>query len=429
MSTRLNTGGSEKTEDPEASRLVVYYNRIDKILVDAIGFWKTTVDWDRGGFYGKVDYNGNPIVDAEKEMMQQVRHLWTFSNIYKYENDSREIKEICDHQFEFIRDKIYISSKKEFYKVVDSYGKSLQKGMHHYMLAFGIFALSNYAMAFPNTVYGQEALSMAKDVFYEMKNKSYDEVNGFDETVYSFRWCNDDKEINTQMHLMEAITYLYEAVKMYSDHNEEDVRSVLNNQVTLIYSKGIANQGDKFFCSRGYNKNWTVVNNWEVDYGHDIENVYLTMMAAKSLGRETEQAIINRVIELGKSVTTSAYDSNYGKWFYSGNPVSGQINEGVSNIWTNFEALNGLSTMYELTGETSYLEKFEKVLEWLEDEQMNDATKEWYYNVDDSGKPVNTDVFGAQCGWITFAWKSSYHSLRALMTRKEWIEKRIDLGQ
>jgi mannose/cellobiose epimerase-like protein (N-acyl-D-glucosamine 2-epimerase family) len=299
--------------------------------------------------------------------------------------------------------------------------------MHHYLLAFGIFALSNYAMAFPNTVYGQEALSMAKDVFYEMKNRSYDEVNGFDETVYSSRWCNDDKEINTQMHLMEAITYLYEAVKMYNDHNEEDVRSVLNNQVTLIYSKGIANQGDQYFCSRGYNKNWIVVNNWEVDYGHDIENVYLTMMAAKSLGRETEQAIINRVIELGKDVTTYAYDSNYGKWFYSGNPISGQINERVSNIWTNFEALNGLSTMYELTGETSYLEKYEKVLEWLEDEQMNDATKEWYYNVDDSGNPVNTDVFGGQCGWITFAWKSSYHSLRALMTRKEWIEQRTDL--
>ncbi|MHC4455343.1 MAG: AGE family epimerase/isomerase [Planctomycetota bacterium] len=334
---------------------------------------------------------------------------------------------MCDHQFEFIRDKIYISSKKEFYKVVDSYGNSLQEGMHHYLLAFGIFALSNYAMAFPNTVYGQEALSMAKDVFYEMKNRSYDEVNGFDETVYSSRWCNDDKEINTQMHLMEAITYLYEAVKMYNDHNEEDVRSVLNNQVTLIYSKGIANQGDQYFCSRGYNKNWIVVNNWEVDYGHDIENVYLTMMAAKSLGRETEQAIINRVIELGKDVTTYAYDSNYGKWFYSGNPISGQINERVSNIWTNFEALNGLSTMYELTGETSYLEKYEKVLEWLEDEQMNDATKEWYYNVDDSGNPVNTDVFGGQCGWITFAWKSSYHSLRALMTRKEWIEQRTDL--
>ncbi|MHC4455344.1 MAG: hypothetical protein ACYSWS_11745 [Planctomycetota bacterium] len=87
-----NIGGSEETEDPEASRLVDYHNRIDKLLVDAIGFWKTTVDWNRGGLYGKVDYIGNPIVDAEKDMMQQVRHLWTFSNIYKYEEDSSEIK-------------------------------------------------------------------------------------------------------------------------------------------------------------------------------------------------------------------------------------------------------------------------------------------------------------------------------------------------
>ncbi len=38
--------GSEEMCDPESSRLVDYYNRIDKLLCDAIVFWKPAVDWD-----------------------------------------------------------------------------------------------------------------------------------------------------------------------------------------------------------------------------------------------------------------------------------------------------------------------------------------------------------------------------------------------
>ncbi len=53
-------------------------------------------------------------------MMQQVRHLWTFANIYKHEEVSGEIKKVCDHQSKFLRDKRYISSKKEFYRVFHS---------------------------------------------------------------------------------------------------------------------------------------------------------------------------------------------------------------------------------------------------------------------------------------------------------------------
>ncbi len=33
------------------------------------------------------------------------------------------------------------------------------------------------------------------------------------------------------------------------------------------------------------------------------------------------------------------------------------------------------------------------------------------------------------CAWMSFAWKSSYHSLRALITRKLWIEERCQIGR
>jgi mannose/cellobiose epimerase-like protein (N-acyl-D-glucosamine 2-epimerase family) len=126
------------------------------------------------------------------------------------------------------------------------------------------------------------------------------------------------------------------------------------------------------------------------------------------------------VVQLGRSVTADAFDERFGKWLYSGDPIRGTPSERISNIWTNFEAANGLFTLWELTGEQAYLEKLGRVLRWLATRQRNPITGEWFYNVDDAGRPVDTDVFGNACGWMTFEWKSSYHAVRALLS----IERR-----
>ena len=166
----------------------------------------------------------------------------------------------------------------------------------------------------------------------------------------------------------------------------------------------------------------------EVDYGHEIEVVYLVMAAAKILGEDRNPDIVDRVTALGRAVSEFAYDRAHGKWFYSGNPISGQVLSRISNFWTNFEALNGLATLYDLTGESEFLHKFEGVLTWLESKQINAAVGEWYHNVDDRGRPLDQDVDNG-CAWMSFAWKSSYHSLRALITRKLWIEERCQIGR
>jgi mannobiose 2-epimerase len=396
--------------------------RIDAMLQPAIEFWKRTVDWGHGGFYGLVDYEGRPRSDADKDLIQQVRHLWTFSEIHRCEDDSPIIEAICDRQFEFVRDTLYSPVRREFHRAVSFDGVPRPGEMHPYLLAFGILGLANYATAFAGKTTGREALRIARTVFDTMVARSYDVGNGFDETAYGGRWCIDAKEINTQMHVMEATTQLLEAARVHVDPCATEISAILHNQLTLIVKRGIVKRGSRYFCSRGYAKDWTVVNVQEVDYGHDIEVVYLTMMAARALGREVQSDIVDPIVRLGRSVTVSAYDRAYGKWLYSGDPITGKAIHRVSSLWANFEALNGLSTLYQLTDEWKFLEKFERVLSWLESKQINHAVGEWYYNVDDRGRPVDTDVFGNDCAWMTFAWKSSYHSLRALMTGKRWLE-------
>jgi mannose/cellobiose epimerase-like protein (N-acyl-D-glucosamine 2-epimerase family) len=395
--------------------------RLTHLLHRSIAFWKDTVDWNSGGFYGLVDYTGRPQIDAPKNMMQQVRHLWAFSEYYRMEERSSDVKAICDHQFRFVRDCLYIPERADFHLVVNADGSPRDEGTHLYNLGFGVFGLANYASVFPHSPNGREALQMAMQVFTAMVENSFDETHGFDETIYPERWCSDAKEINTQMHLLEAITSLLEAVRIQDDPITAHVEKILGIQLNLIYSKAIVNRNERHFCSRGYDRDWTLVDDAEVDFGHEIEVVHLVMAAAKALGRDAETDILEKVVNLGRTVSATAFDSARGKWFYSGDPISGKVLRKVSNYWTNFEALLGLGTMYQLTGDNQYLVQFDAVLSWLETKQLNKKVGEWYYNVNRFGRPVNTDVFNGAGGWMTFGWKSSYHGTRTLLHLRQWI--------
>jgi hypothetical protein len=224
------------------------------------------------------------------------------------------------------------------------------------------------------------------------------------------------------MHLLEAVTELLEAARANADPAAEAIESVLRNQLRLVVTKGIVRRGRRAFCSRGYARDWAVIEDREIDFGHDIEVVFLAMGAARALGLASDRAIVDRLVSLGRSVTALAYDREHGKWLYSGNPITGKVAQRLSSIWANFEALNGLATLYDLTADVAYFDKFERVLRWLELKQANPRVGEWYYTVDDAGRPVDHDVFGNDCAWMSFAWKSSYHTLRALMARKHWLE-------
>jgi mannobiose 2-epimerase len=399
------------------------HRRLDALLQPAIAFWQGTVDWERGGFFGLVDHGGHPRPRADKDLIQQVRHLWTFSHLHRRESATPAIAEVCHHQYRFVRDRLYDARRAQFHRAVTCDGAPVTGDVHHYPLAFGVFALAGYAAAFPGTAAGSEALGMAKDVFDAMVERSWDPEHGFDETVYPGRWCAHAKEINTQMHLLEAAAELYEAVRLCGDPAASAVRAVLDRQLTLIVTRGIVERRGARFCSPGYGRDWSVVEERASDCGHDIEVVYLAVEAAKLLGRERESAVVEAAMRVGSSVTERGYDRARGKWFHSADPVTGRVLRREAVFWVQFEALNGLSTMWQLTSEPHYLDKFERVLTWLETKQYNPAVGEWYSMVDDRGRPLARTPFGEDCAWLSYPWKASYHSVRALVTRKRWIEE------
>ena len=69
---------------PEDQRLLRDIKaRIGILAGEVVDFWRIKgVDWVNGGFWGFHDLNGQPVPGADKGLIQQARHLWTFSTLY-----------------------------------------------------------------------------------------------------------------------------------------------------------------------------------------------------------------------------------------------------------------------------------------------------------------------------------------------------------
>jgi mannose/cellobiose epimerase-like protein (N-acyl-D-glucosamine 2-epimerase family) len=223
------------------------------------------------------------------------------------------------------------------------------------------------------------------------------------------------------MHLLESVGELFEASRILCHPQLSRIEEVFRKQFYLICFKAIVERNGRTFCSAGYDRDWTLVNVDRIEYGHDIEVVFLVWHAATRLGLADRKEVQDQLLSLAGSTTEAALDRKLGRWFYAGQPLSGRATEKTANIWTNFEALNGLATAYRLSSEEKYLRAYDRVLEWLETKQCNPQTGEWYYNVDRRGRPLLRGVYGEDTGMMTFAWKSSYHSTRALLAGKQWL--------
>ena len=235
----LRAGSAHAELDLSDESFRARLERVSRMYSGGVSFWKRVVDWENGGFYGLVAFDGAPVKEAKKDLIQQARHLWTFSQVYRYEEPSEENAGICRHQYDFFKRCFWDAKRCTFHREVTADGQPLEGHIHHYPLSFCLFGLANYACAFPEEASGREALSIALTAFETICEKSWCDDSGFDETVYPGRWCPEGKEINTQMHLLEAVGELFEAVDIHQGSPRGLLDRVFRRQLDLHARKAI----------------------------------------------------------------------------------------------------------------------------------------------------------------------------------------------
>lgn len=397
----LSNIGMQGQDNPAA--LVKLQSQVRENLVDNIlPFWSSKmIDMKNGGFYGHIDGNDKLYPGAARGGILNARILWTFSAAYRVLKDSSYLK-VATHAFDYIMDKFLDKKYGGAFLSVTAAGKPEDTRKQAYTQAFFIYALSEYYLASDDS----KALDEAKKIFQCVEKYCSDPVNNGYFEVYSRDWKktddlligekdkNDQKTMNTHLHLLEAYTNLYRAWP------DKIVAGRLKNLIELFTQKIVDPKTGHLVVFM--NEKWESTSTLN-SYGHDIEASWLVNESAEVLGDKKLKADVNTlVIPIVKAAEEGLQPD--GSLIYEKNLVTGHINTN-RDWWPQAEAVTAFVNAYKMTGDKAYLTKALRCWEYIDKNMVDHLNGEWFNSISANGE-VNR--YGDKAGF----WKCPYHNSR-----------------
>lgn len=386
----------------------------EKELKHVLSFWtEKAIDPKANQFYGEMDHYGTPYPEANKGIIMYSRILWTFSAACSfYQTD--KYKKYADMAKSYIE--TYFLDKKYggVYWETDCDGNVLVNKKQVYAEAFTIYAYAEYALAFND----QSALKAAMDIFDKLESVCYDKKNGGYFEAFSNSWerladvrlsvkdMNEPKGMNTNLHVLEAFTTLYEASK------DKRVADALRKEIEVYLNK-IVNEKNQvtLFFSEDWKPKTT-----EISYGHDIESTWLVWEAAEMLGdAKLLDQIRPKILAMVDKFIAEGFDTKTNSTWYEYFPKTGN-RDTDRHWWVQIEAVEGLANAYDMTGKEEYRTLALKQWNYIKQYLIDNVHGEWYWRIDEDGFPVDSEPKMGQ-------WKCPYHNGRGLMHMIKEMDK------
>ena len=390
-------------EDPK-ERMNRLKNEVSSNLTqNLLPFWSAKmVDYKNGGFFGRINGDNQVYPKEDKGGILNARILWTYSSAYRIFKDTAYLRLAT-------RSKDYIMAHfidKEFggaYRSVKSTGEPSDTRKQTYTQSFFIYGLAEYYRATGD----KEALAAAKDIFNLFEKYALDKISGGYFEVYSRDWkrthdkligestTNDEKTMNTHLHLMEAYTNLY---RVWPD---KSVGVRLKALVDIFLDKIIDARTSHLICF--LDKDWK--KNSAVDsYGHDIESSWLLNEAAGLLG---DPALLAKVKDVSIKIANAAAEglNTDGSLNYEKNLTNGKVSTERS-WWAQSECIVGYVNAYELTENEKYLDNAINCWNYTKNHFVDNKNGGWFSSVSESGV-----ARGEKGGF----WVCPYHNGRMCM--------------
>ena len=375
---------------------------VQMVKEDILPFWQNMADKEYGGFFGEADFYGKVNKTADKGCILNSRILWTFSAAYRLFNDDI-YKDCAARAKEFLKSAFLDNEYGGLYWLVNNTGKPLHTRKQFYNIAFGIYALSEHYLAAGDS----SSLELAMDLFNVTEKFGYDpeaggyieacvrEWNEIDDFRLSGKDLNSPKSMNTNLHVLEAYTTLFNAGK------DARVKKALEKLLHITLDKIV--NSDRHF-ELFFNMNWKPLSK-EVSWGHDIEGSWLMHEAALSLG---DEKLINEVkdtaVAIAGVIHSAAIDGKKGG-FLSGLNDKGQLIE-KKEWWPQSEAVVGFYNAYQSSGDQKFLDAACAIWEYIKDYFTDKTNGEWFNELSLDNVP---DIKMPKAGF----WKCPYHNARA----------------
>ena len=380
-----------------------YQLEVSEELENILNYWqKYTVDYEHGGFYGRVNDEDIVTIKAEKGAVLNARILWTFSAAYR-QNPKPEYLEIASRAYDYLREYFTDKINGGLYWSVDYLGNPLNTRKQIYGQAFAIYGLSEYFKITQN----QEALNWAIEIFNLIEKYSFDRTYGgylealtenwqpIEDLKLSDKDANEKKSMNTHLHLMEAYSNLF--IVWENEKLKQKLKGIIDVFLNHIIDTKTGHQ------SLFFDNDWTIKSKI-ISYGHDIEASWLLQEAAEILGDED---ILNQTHRLAIKITDSIQSglAEDGGLAYES---EGDIHDTDKHWWVQAEAMVGFLNTYQLSNNEKYL--FQSIKSWkFIKKHLTTSSGEWYWGTHgEENLPMpNQDKAGF--------WKCPYHNTRACL--------------
>ena len=369
-----------------------------ELVENLLPYWMTNICKPSGGFYGRIDGNGNLDTSAPVGGIMTARILWTFASAYRVLGNP-EYLEMALKAKKLIIEKFYDSEFGGTYWSLDPEFNPLDTKKQIYAIAFTIYGLAELNRAAGDA----EALEYAVKLFHSIEEHSFDpDKDGYFE-AFTRTWepiedmrlsekdANESKTMNTHLHVIEAYTCLY---RVWKDALlEERIRGLIN-----IFDKYIldGNGHLKLFFDNDWNCGYDIFS-----YGHDIEASWLLHEAALVLGDKEMLAKIETRIPSIVAAATEGFSPEGGmKYEKTGDHIDGD-----RHWWVQAETVIGYFNLWEHFGAQAGIENAILCWEYIKNGLIDKENGEWFWSVRADGTINREDD---KAGF----WKCPYHNGR-----------------
>lgn len=374
------------------------------------------VDVRNGGYFQDLK-DGHFAPSGEKFLTLQARQLWSFS-VFAEEGIEREAAlSAAKSGYDFLQKKMWDAKGGGYFSKVNDQGAVVDSRKHAYLNSFALYGLAAYYRASRDT----RALQAAKALFSVFETRFRDRANGGYHEFFHRDWqpvtenqgggyvgAVGTKTYNTHLHLLESFAELY---RVWPD----PLLARRLHELIVINTSTVLHP--QYRCNLdGWWPDWHRVEspqNLRASYGHDVECVWLVMDAAKAVGA-SPRTLLSWAEALAGYSLTYGYDSQNGGFFYTGE-LGRSADDTRKEWWVQAEALVGMLTLYQQTGDARYYRAFRQTLDFIEAHLVAKEGSWWATRNADGSPSRNLSR--------TSMWQGAYHNGRALLWSARILEQ------
>ena len=371
-------------------------------------FWQERmVDYQQGGFYGRIDGYNVLHPDAEKGTVLNARILWTFSAAARVLHNT-PYRILAARAYDYLVQRFIDREQGGVYWSLNADGTPLDTKKQTYAIAFAIYGLAEYYRATQDS----EALNAAIRLFEDLETHAYKCENekmgkcgaGYVEAltrdwqpIADMRLSEKDENgvftMNTHLHVLEAYTNLYRVLKNVQrddvqgtkERVERQLRTLIDIFVTRIFDSSTGH------LLLFFDESWQP-SNTHTSPGHDIEAAWLLHEALEVLG---DEVLLNQTLPVIHSLAQAAEEGimDEKEWWCFAEAVVGYLDQ-----WKLYQREKPVESNINLElAETAFL--------YIQNCLIDRENGEWFWSVLPDGTPDRTHD---KAGF----WKCPYHNSR-----------------